>query len=370
MREYRQLVACVKISALEVIPYRLALQGELKWGKHSRLTAAEHCLVRVTLEDGTLGTAEAPPRPSIYGETIQSIRGIVHHLEPRLRELEIKDAAGINDVLGSVPNNNCAKGALDMALWDARVRVRGSSLLAELGGSQRQIPTSYILGIGTLPDMLLEARRVIAAGVRVLKVKVGRDTPHDLEVIRALKAEFGDAIKLYADSNETLSPQSAPVALELMRDVGVKWVEEPLPVRNIRARADLRKQQILPIIADDSCFTPADLERELDFETFDILNIKTARNGFTDSLRMMQMAAAAGKGVMIGSQASTTLGTIHAAILSSRAEVTHPSELSFFLKLEQDITTRVPRIDDGYFDLEDALGIVVDDAKLEMARIA
>ena len=364
------MVERVKIAALEVIPYRLALQGELKWGKHSSLTVAEHCLVLVRLEDGTLGTAEAPPRVSIYGETISSIRGIVKYLEPRLCDLEIEDAAGIREVLSSVPNNNCAKGALDMALWDARVKARGSSLMAALGGSQRRIEVSYILGIGTLEAMLLEARRVIAAGVRVLKVKVGRDTRHDLEVIAALRAEFGDEVKLYADSNETLSPNSAPAALELMRDAGVLYVEEPLPVRGIRARADLRKQQILPIIADDSCFTSSDLERELDFETFDILNIKTARNGFTDSLAMMRMAAAAGKGVMIGSQASTTLGTIHAAIMASRSEVTHPSELSFFLKLEHDITTRVPRIDSGYFDLEDALGITVDDAKLEMARIA
>ena len=364
------MVERVKITSLEVIPYRLALQGELKWGKHSSLTAAEHCLVQVRLEDGSLGTAEAPPRPSIYGETISSIRGIVSHLEPRLRELEIEDTASIAEILGSVPNNNCAKGALDMALWDARVKVRGSSLLAALGGSQRPIEASYILGIGTLNTMLLEARRVIAAGVRVLKVKVGRDTRHDLEVIAALRSEFGDTVKLYADSNETLSPTSASLALEQMRDAGVQWVEEPLPVRNIRARADLRKQQILSIIADDSCFTPADLERELDFETFDILNIKTARNGFTDSLAMMQMAAAADKGVMVGSQASTTLGTIHAAVMASRTEVTHPSELSFFLKLNQDITTRVPHIRNGYFDLEDALGIALDNTKLEAARIA
>ena len=359
----------MKIESLEVIPYRLALHGELKWGKYSSLTAAEHCLVRVRLEDATLGTAEAPPRPSIYGETISSIRGIANYLEPRLCEVDIEDEAGIRDALDSVPNNNCAKGALDMALWDARVRARGSSLMAALGGSERRIEASYILGIGTLDTMLLEARRVIAAGVRVLKVKVGRDTKHDLEVIKALRDEFGSAVKLYADSNETLATQSAPAALELMRDAGVQWVEEPLPVRNIRARAALRQQQILPIIADDSCFTPSDLERELDFDTFDILNIKTARNGFTDSLTMMRMARNAGKGVMIGSQASTTLGTIHAAILASRAEITHPSELSFFLKLENEITTRVPIINGGYFDLEDALGIEVDDVKLEAARI-
>lgn len=356
------------IARLEVIPYRLGLRGELAWGKHARLSSAESCLVRATLEDGSVGLAEAPPRPTIYGETIGSIRALVQHLEPRLSELEIEDEAGIAHVLNSVPNNNCARGALDMALWDARAQSRGSSLRAMIGGARDHIETSFILGIAAPETMLGEGRRVVRAGVRVLKVKVGRDTGHDLAVIRALRDEFGETVKLYADSNETLDTHGAPKALEAMRGAGLLYVEEPLPTRQLRARAELKRLNILPIIADDSCFTPADLERELDFDTFDILNIKTARNGFTDSLAMMRRAAAAGKGVMIGSQASTTLGTIHAALVASREEVTHPSELSFFLKLESDITDRLPIVRDGLFDLEDALGIGVDAGRLEAAR--
>jgi L-Ala-D/L-Glu epimerase len=363
-------VALVKLQSLEVIGYRLPLNSALTWGKHGRLDAAEHTLIRVTLENGVQGIAEAPPRPTIYGETVSSIRGIVQHLEPRLRELEISDVAGFKHVLSSVPANNVAKGALDMALWAARAELEGRSLLRALGGSAHPIETSFILGIASHDQMLEEARGVVAAGVRVLKVKVGRDTAQDLRIIRTLRAEFGGVVNLYADSNETLEPSDAPRALEAMRDAGLLYVEEPLPVRQLRARATLKRLGILPIIADDSCFTPADLERELDFDTFDILNVKTARNGFTDSLEMMRLARAAGKGVMVGSQASTTLGTIHAAMISSRAEVTHPCELSFFLKLEADITTRLPKLEVGMFDLEDALGIAVDPEKLEARRTA
>lgn len=124
-----------------------------------------------------------------------------------------------------------------------------------------------------------------------------------------------------------------------------------------QARAELKRLGILPIIADDSCFTPADLLRELEFDTFDILNIKSARNGFTDSLEMMRLAVQAGKGIMIGSQASTTLGIRHAAMLAARAEVTHPSELAFFLKLGADIATRQPKLEQGFLQLADVLGI-------------
>jgi L-Ala-D/L-Glu epimerase len=359
-----------KITNLEIIPIRLPLKGTLAWGKFSSMNVAEHVLVKVTLENGIWGIAEAPPRPTIYGETISSMGGMLEFLKPRLHELEIDDADAIKSILSSVPNNNVLKGALDMALWDARAKSNGTDLFVALSGANSSIGVSYILGISDASTMLEEARRVIEAGVRVLKVKVGRNYTNDLGVIKELQTQFSSlGVRLYADSNETLEPETAPKILEAMRDAGLMYVEEPLPVRQLRARAALRKLEILPIIADDSCFTLADLKRELDFDTFDILNIKTARNGFSESLEMLQLAHKAGKGIMIGSQASTTLGTIHAAIISSRSEVTHPCELSFFLKLEAEIVNRIPTITDGMLKLETLKNIQLDPALLELHRI-
>jgi L-alanine-DL-glutamate epimerase-like enolase superfamily enzyme len=292
-----------RIARIEGVPYSLPLHGNLAWGKGSSLSVAAHVLVRVYLDDGTLGQAEAPPRPTIYGETQASVLGTLKHLEPALVGLDIA-----------------------------------------------------------------EARRVVAAGVRVLKVKVGRDHAHDLRLITELRAEYGDAVQLYADSNETLTPDLAPAALEAMRGAGLRYVEEPLPVRLLRERAGLRALGILPIIGDDSCFTPADLERELSFGTIDILNIKTARNGFTDSLHMLSRAREAGVGVMIGSQASTGLGTLHAALMASQAGVTEPSELSFVLKLQDDLLTGPLEFVDGWLDVAALAGLSIDEAKLKRYR--
>jgi L-Ala-D/L-Glu epimerase len=359
-----------KIAKFEIIPFRLPLKGALAWGKFSSMNVAEHVLVKVTLENGEIGIAEAPPRPTIYGETIASMTGMLEFLKPQLQELEVEDVDAIKNILASVPNNNVLKGALDMALWDARVKANGFDLFAVLAGANSSITVSYILGISDSSTMLEEARRVIEAGVRVLKVKVGRNYSKDLEVIQELQNQFSSlGVRLYADSNETLEAETAPKILEAMRDAGLMYVEEPLPVRQIRARSELKKLEILPIIADDSCFIKADLERELDFDTFDILNIKTARNGFSESLEMMRMAHSAGKGVMIGSQASTTLGTVHAAIISSRSEVTHPCELSFFLKLEAEIVNQMPTINDGLLNLDTLKGIEIDPVLLELHRI-
>lgn len=358
------------IEHVEGIPYRLPLRGALAWGAHARLDAAEHVLVRVHVRGGAVGQAEAPPRPTIYGETTASVLGILAHLRPALVGLDVRDETGLARALASVANNHAARGALDMACWDARAQVNGTTLHDVLRGPQARVRVSYILGIAAPEGMLQEAREVVAAGVRVLKVKVGRDHAQDLRIIRALAHEFaGAGVDLYADSNETLTPDGARAALVAMRDAGLRYVEEPLPVHLIRERSALKAAGELPVIADDSCFSPADLERELSFDTFDILNIKTARTGFTNSLAMLARARAAGKDVMVGSQASTTLGTVHAALIASQEGVTHPSELSFFLKLEEDLTEGQLPLREGWLELDALRSIQPSEARLNRFRL-
>ncbi|WP_216325358.1 enolase C-terminal domain-like protein [Deinococcus aestuarii] len=357
------------VARVEGLAYRLPLKGTLAWGAHSQLSAAEHVLVRVTLEDGTVGVAEATPRPTIYGETPQSVLAILRLLEPALRGLGIDDEEALNRVRNSVANNHTARGALDMALWEARARARGESLFDTLLGPNRRVRVSFILGIAPPAGMLAEAERVVNAGVRCLKVKVGRDHARDLAVIGELRRAFGDAVELYADSNETLTPETAPAALAAMRDAGLTCVEEPLPVREVKARADLHARAPLPIVADDSCFTPADLARELELGTFDILNVKTARNGFTDGLAMLRAAARHGKRGMVGSQASTGLGTLHAALLSTRAEVTEPCELSFVLKLQDDLLNLPVTFREGWLDVPALRDHALDPAQLQHYRV-
>lgn len=355
----------MKITALKGIPYRLPLTSALTWGANSALNAAEHVLIHVTLEDGSTGWAEATPRPSIYGETTQSVLGILEHLKPVFLGLDIHDTAAIHLALNSVKNNHTARGALDMALWDARAKAQSQSLFNTLMGPKQRVQVSFILGIADPADMLAEAERVVKAGVRCLKIKVGRNHQQDLAVIADLRRMFGEDVALYADSNETLTLEAAQVALPAMHEAGLMYVEEPLPARQLRNRAQLHQQQLLPIVADDSCFTPLDLERELDFDTFDVLNVKTARNGFTDGLNMLNLAAKAGKRGMVGSQASTGLGTIHAALLSTQAPVTEPCELSFVLKLQDDLLNAPIEFKDGWLDVPSLRDHAIDLNKLE-----
>ena len=222
--------------------------------------------------------------------------------------MDIADVDAINREMSVIANNHTAKGAIDICLYEAMAASsQGKSLLEYMNPPTRNVKVSYILGISQRDTMLAEAKTVYDQGVRVFKVKVGRNFADDLTRIRELQSEFeGSGLSLYADANEGLLPDEAQNQLRQLAELGILYVEEPLPVELITERAKLRATNTIPLIADDSTFTPRNLTRELHFDTFDILNIKTARTGYTQSKKMLAAALKQGKGVMVGSQASST----------------------------------------------------------------
>lgn len=324
-----------EITHIETLPHNVPLKSALSWGKSHTLAHLNHMLVRVTLSDGASGIAEATPRPTIYGETQESVQAIVaQHLAPALLGQTIASRADIDTLdsqLAHIKNNHTAKGALNMALHSALAQSQGRSLRAYLGVTREQIQVSYIVGTGTQDVVLADVHAAHKAGVRVFKVKIGKNIPQEIATIDALQTTFPD-IWVYVDANQCLPPDNAVQVLGTLHERGVLWCEEPLPVQKIRERVTLREETTMPLIADDSAFTNEALERELALDTFDILNLKTARTGFSQSRRMLDAATSRGKRVMVGSQASSLLGCLHAALLAGHPGVDCASECTFFLK--------------------------------------
>jgi L-alanine-DL-glutamate epimerase-like enolase superfamily enzyme len=327
-----------------------------------------HLVVRVALSDGSMGVAEAPPRPTIYGETPASMVAILRdEVGPRVVGGQARDALRR---MSEIPYNYAAKGALDIAIHDAVAQSQGITLAQHLGSRDIGLRVSYILGIGKRDEILAEAQGVVERGVRVLKVKVGREWRADLLLVGELRELLGPSVDLYADANECMDSEEAGNILAALREQGLLYCEEPLPVELVRERAALRAKAILPMIADDSAFSARDLRRELALNTFDILNIKTARTGYSESLGMLGAATAAGKGVMVGSQASAGLGAARAALFAGLPGIEYPSELTFFLKLREDIVAEPLSIRDGRIQVSDAVNVRIDADRLRDAAVA
>ncbi len=350
-----------------VQPYPLRLKRALHWGRGQSLAQPVHVLVAVELADGAYGVAEAPPRPGIYGETVESITAIIkQELAPRLVAQPVRDVADLARLqaqLAAIRNNHTARGALDLALHGALARSRGIPLAQLIEAARPTIRVSSIVSSGEREAVLQEAQEAVVAGMGVLKIKVGRAFARDLETLRQLRGTVGDAVTLYADVNECFSAENARARLAALAALDVLWCEEPLPVTQLQERAALRADSPLPLIADDSAFSLAELERELAQDSFDILNIKTARNGFSEARAMEAAALARGKGVMVGSQAGSMIGCLHALLFGAREGVAYPVEGSFYLRIEDHYEGLLP-IEAGHVQLaqvEAALTQVEDD---------
>jgi L-Ala-D/L-Glu epimerase len=356
------------IERIESTIFRLPMRGALRWGSHGMMTEARHVLIEVTLSDGSTGVAEAPPRPTIYGETATSICAILREeIAPRLLHAPASSAPSRMEAIAF---NHTARGSVDMALHDAVAHSRGLSLAQQLGAlADSSLEVSYILGIGSLDEVLAEAHSVVDRGVRVLKVKVGKSYAEDIAHIDEMQRSLPATVRLYADANECLTAENAPAVLAQLRERGLLYCEEPLPVELVRERAQLRARDLLPLIADDSAFTLRDLRRELALDTFDVLNIKTARTGYTQSEAMRSLAHSAGKAIMVGSQASAGLGAARAGVFAAIPGIDLPCELTFFLKLTEDIVDRPIPIVDGFVRVSDLLALTVTPERLSEMRV-
>lgn len=346
----------LKVRDLSALPFAIPLKETLKWGRSDELRALEHVMIRVELSDGSVGIAEATPRPSIYGETQASIVAIVeNYLAPMLEGADLGSfqcVVNLSKRMDRIKNNNTAKGATDMALHQALCRATGTTLAGHLGATRERIRLSYIVSTGEPDAVLADVEGAYGCGLRVFKVKIGKDIARETETIRELVQRFPGA-QFYVDANQALDEGSAAQILNALYDLGVVYCEEALPVERMRARRALRDGCRMPIIADDSAFTLPDLRRELDYDTFDILNIKTARSGFSASRAMLGACAGAGKELMVGSQASSLLGCLHATTFAAQRAVSCASECSFFLKTGADLSL-APAIKDGWLSLAEA----------------
>ncbi len=350
------------VTRIDTMPYTLPLKSPLRWGAGHEMSRLEHVKVQVELSDGAVGTAEANPRPTIYGEAPESVTAIIRrYIAPALVGQGINSIADIATAVNRyalLKNNHSARAATDMALWDALAQSQGVTLfdLLRRGAPPgtpllEQVRVSYILGTGTTEAVMHEVASVHSAGVRVLKVKTGKNFDREADLLRQIRAAYPD-MDFYIDANETYSAADALPTLQAFAQLGALYCEEPLPVRLLNERAALREHSPLPLIGDDSCFTLVDVQRELAFNTFDVLNIKPARNGFTEAWAMVARVRAAGKGVMLGSQASSLLGCVHTLLFAAAAGAAHPSEGTFWLKVDDPAALPIA---DGVVEVADLL---------------
>ncbi|GAA1001561.1 mandelate racemase/muconate lactonizing enzyme family protein [Subtercola frigoramans] len=363
-----------KIVAVRAIPYAIPYSKPLHFASGS-IDVADNVLVEVETEDGIVGFAEAPPRPYTYGETQESIVAAIDRLfAPAVVGLALSDREKVRVRLERTVGNPTAKSAIDMAMWDAIGKTFNTPVHKLLGGHADGLRVSHMLGFDP-PASVAEQALVLRdeLGVTSFKIKVGRRPIRlDVAVCQAVRDALGPEAEIYIDGNRGWSAAESAEALRMLADVGLSRVEELCPADDILSRRWLVAQCTVPFVADESVATPANVTREILSGAATAISIKTARTGFSDSLRVSHLAEGLGVEVVIGNQIDGHIGTICSlAFGASQASTSrHAAELSNYLDMADHLLTEPLRIADGEMRVLPGagLGIEIDPEKLARYR--
>lgn len=256
--------------------------------------------------EGLVGLGEAAPIAR-YGQDAESAAHAVDEMAGRLGDPRFFDEAAGRAAVAGEP---AAAAAVDMALRDLAGKRLGAPLYELLGLDPGATPpTSFTIGMDT-PEVV--AAKVREAGdFEVLKVKMGSDD--DRAVLEAVR-DVTDR-PLWVDANEGWTLEGARSRLDWLKTLGVELVEQPLPASQLDEARELRRLSPLPIFADESLHTAADVPRLAG--AFDGVNVKLMKcGGIGEALRIISTARAHGLRVMLGCMVETSLAITAAAHIS------------------------------------------------------
>ena len=307
-----------RIVKIEAAPIDLELKESFAIaGGESSL--AQLTLVRMELSDGTVGLGEAAPFPAYDGQTRTAVMEALTRAAPALIGLDPLLSHQIQrSAFDAAPGSSSALCALEMAALDGLTRQQQWPICQFVGAANASLVTDLTIVAGDLDHAARCAIEAKAAGFKILKIKVGRDgvdlDQQRLEVISRAAPGCG----LILDANGGFEAGEAQQLIEkaLADGIPLQLLEQPVPQEDEAGMAQLTALGQLPICADESCRSAADAMRIIQHRLANVINIKTQKCGYLESIQIHQIATAAGISLMIGGMVESIVSMSFSAHLA------------------------------------------------------
>jgi L-Ala-D/L-Glu epimerase len=263
-------------------------------------------MVRLKDGEGNEGWGEAAPT-RFYGETTETVLAALDAYGTQLPEdpFDLEKAEQRWEQL--LRRNPAARAALSSALHDLVGKRLAVPLYRLWGLDPAKAPRStFTIGLDVPDKMRAKVRE--AEQYPILKIKLGTD--RDVEILRTIRDATDREIRVDANCGWTL--KQTVRMLPVLEEFGVTVLEQPLPPEQLDGLAEIRRRADIPLIADESCETAADIPRLVG--KVDGINIKLAKCGsLREAIRMIAIARAHGMTVMVGCMIESSIGITAAA---------------------------------------------------------
>ncbi|MEU1020586.1 dipeptide epimerase, partial [Streptomyces sp. NPDC005904] len=293
---------------MRVTAHEASLTQRHLWRSAREAIPITRTLIVEAEQDGVSGYGEASRfMTDHYNSGLEQMHADLRRTAPLLATLDVCGPDGDADTIwrrlaAELPDSPFVLAALDSSLHDLRARLLGVPLWKSLGLDRpRNLRSSYSIGLDTPEAMAGKLRE--RPGWCAYKVKLA--DPGDLSILRELRRQT-DAPFLI-DGNCGWDPDRLVPALPHLHDLGVRLIEQPYPRAAWDDARSLKEISPVPVIADESITSPADLDACAD--AFHGINVKPMKaGGLTPALAMLRAARERGLITMLGCMPESAAG--------------------------------------------------------------
>lgn len=289
----------IKLGSIS-IPLRVPFKTALRC-----VDSVEDIIVEIHTDTGAIGYGEAPPTGAVTGDTRGSILGALQeHIIKAMVGREVDDFENLMRTLeGSILKNTSAKAAVDMALWDLYGQCHSIPVYKLLGGSRNRIVTDITISVNDPEEMARDTVDAVKRGYDTLKIKVGSNPDLDVARLSAVRQAAGSQTLIRIDANQGWNPKQAVKLLNQMQEKGldIEFVEQPVKAYDFEGMKYVTQRSYVPVMADESVFSPKDALTIMQMGAADLLNIKLMKcGGINNALKIASAAEVYGVECMIG----------------------------------------------------------------------
>ena len=346
----------VKLGRISV-PLRTPFKTALR-----TVNSVEDIVVEIHTDTGSVGYGEAPPTGAVTGDTTGAILGALRdHIIKTIvgREVDALEEL-LQDVNRCVVKNTSAKAAVDMALWDLYGQLCGLPVCKLLGSSRRQIVTDITISVNDPEEMARDALDAVARGYETLKIKVGANPALDVERLKAVRRAVGGGVSIRIDANQAWKPKQAVSLLNQMQEQGleIELVEQPVHAHDLEGMQYVTQRSYVPVLADESVFSPEDAVKIMQMGAADLINIKLMKcGGLYNALKIASAAEIYGVECMIGCMLEAKISVNAAAHLACARNIITRVDLDGPALCREDPVLGGAVFDEKYITVSDQPGL-------------
>ncbi|MFZ0429989.1 MAG: mandelate racemase/muconate lactonizing enzyme family protein, partial [Acidobacteriota bacterium] len=180
-----------------------------------------------------------------------------------------------NHFIGRVGVTRVGLCAVNMALWDLRLKVAGLPLWRYLGGVRDRVKAYNTDGgwlAWSVDDLIRDMSALVDRGFDAVKMKIGLPDPReDHQRVKAVRKALGPDIRLMVDVNTVWDLKTAEVWGRRLEEFDITWLEEPLHPFDKRGHARLARSIHIPIAVGETIYTKYDFRDYIELDAVAIV---------------------------------------------------------------------------------------------------